>query len=316
MKDTLTILVNIQVGSHLYGTETPQSDRDYKGVFLPSKRMLLSGKIPKSLSFNSSLPGQKNTPQDVDEEFYSLHYFLQLACEGQTVALDMLHAPESMILESSDIWRKIVKERHRFYSKNLKSFIRYARRQATKYGIKGARLNAAKEVLDILKSTDPSQKLKQVWERLPQAEYAHTRGRDPQGFRQYAVCDKLFQETSAIGYVIPILEKFETEYGQRARLAAENLQIDWKAVSHAMRVAYQVKEILTKKTIRFPLENAEFLRQVKKGATDYLTEVAPRLDALMDEVEDLLGSSELPERVDAAYWENFLCETLEQELFT
>ncbi len=316
MKDTLHILVNIQVGSHLYGTATPQSDRDYKGIFLPSRRMLLSGKIPKNLNFNSSLPEQKNTPQDVDEEFYSLHYFLQLACEGQTIALDMLHAPESMILENSDIWRTIVRERHRFYSKNLKSFIRYARRQATKYGIKGARLNAAKAVLTLLKSTDPSLRLHHVWEQLPQTEYAHTRGRDPQGFRQYAVCDKLFQETTSIGYVIPVLEKFSTEYGRRAQLAAENKQIDWKAVSHALRVAYQVKEILTKKTIRFPLENADFLRQVKEGKPNYLTEIAPRLDALMDEIEGLLNSSTLPERSDTAYWEDFLCDTLDRELFS
>ena len=315
MKDALHILVNIQVGSHLYGTATPQSDRDYKGVFLPSKRMLLSSKIPKSLNFNTTLPGRKNSAQDVDEEFYSLHYFLQLACEGQTIALDMLHAPESMILENSEIWRTIVRERQRFYTKNLNSFIRYARRQATKYGIKGARLNAAKEVLAVLHNADASVKLQHVWEQLPQTEYACERGRDPQGFRQYVVCDKMFQESAAIGYVVPILEKFTAEYGRRAQLAADNKQIDWKAVSHALRVAYQVKEILTKKTIHFPLEHADFLREIKEGKPDYLKEVAPRLDSLMDEVEDLLNSSTLPEQSDTAYWEDFLCDTLERELF-
>jgi hypothetical protein len=63
--------------------------------------------------------------------------------------------------------------------------------------------------------------------------------------RQYQVCGKTFQESATIGYVIPIVEKFYNDYGRRAKLAAENKNIDWKAVSHALRAAYQTKEILT-----------------------------------------------------------------------
>lgn len=116
--------------------------------------------------------------------------------------------------------------------------------------------------------------------------------------------------------MIPILEKFSMEYGRRAQLAAENKHIDWKAISHALRVAYQVKEILTKSTITFPLQEAEFLIQVKEGKLNYMNEVAPTLDTLMDEVEDLISHSMLPEATDTTYWENFLCQTLEREVFT
>ncbi len=313
--DTLRTIVRIQVGSHLYGTATPLSDRDYKGVFLPSKQMVLLGKVPNCYASSTSPEHAKNAAHDVDEEIYSLHYFLRLACEGQTIALDMLHAPEEMILEFSDIWRAIVKERHRFYTRNLRSFVRYARRQASKYGIKGARLNAVIDVLSLLKQVDASQKLYEIWEQLPQQEFCHEAERAPHGIRQYQVCGKLFHETVAIDYMIPILEKFAAEYGQRAQLAAENTHIDWKAISHALRVAYQVKEILTKQTITFPLSQAKFLIQVKTGELDYLTEVAPTLDLLMDEVETLINSSMLPEAADSAFWETFLCDILERKLF-
>jgi predicted nucleotidyltransferase len=37
-------------GSHLYGTSTEQSDRDYKGIFLPSAQDILLGRIPKTSS--------------------------------------------------------------------------------------------------------------------------------------------------------------------------------------------------------------------------------------------------------------------------
>ena len=47
------------------------------------------------------------------------------------------------------------KNRQQFYTKNLKSFIDYARRQASKYGIKGSRINAALQILELLKTEDP-----------------------------------------------------------------------------------------------------------------------------------------------------------------
>jgi hypothetical protein len=232
------------------------------------------------------------------------------------VALDMLHAPDSLIVENSYIWKSIIRERHRFYTKSLKTFINYARRQAGKYGIKGSRLNVAMTVLGLLKSEDPSRTLRAVWNKLPRNEHCFEAGVDPQGLRLYQVCGKQFQESAAMGYVAPVLEKFCGEYGTRARLAAENRDIDWKAVSHALRAAFQIKEILTAATITFPLKEARFLLQVKEGRLDYLTEVAPALERIMEEVEELAAKSSLPETVDRAYWDKFICDAMERELFS
>jgi hypothetical protein len=115
-----------------------------------------------------------------------------------------------------------------------------------------------------------------------------------------------------LGYVVNVLNTFYDEYGKRAKLAAKNSNIDWKAVSHAIRAAYQTKEILTKGTIFFPLQNADFLKQVKKGTLDYVTEVAPVLESLMVEVEELIRKSRLPETADTQYWDHFICKTLEE----
>ena len=35
----------------------------------------------------------------------------------------------------------------------------------------------------------------------------------------------------------------------------------------------------------------------------------------MEEVEDLARNSDLPGEADRAFWEKFVCETLERELF-
>jgi hypothetical protein len=311
----MELIVRMKFGSHLYGTNTDDSDVDYKGVFLPDKRGILLNQIPKCRSFSTGNDLVKNNPDDVDEEIYSLHYFIKLACDGQTVAIDMLHAPGNMLIESSDIWKKIVKQKQRFYTKNLNSFVNYARRQASKYGIKGSRLNAAQQVLNLLESNDPESRLRDVWSRLPRNEYCHDIGIDPNGMRQYQVCGKTFQESSSVGYVLPIIKKFYDDYGHRAKLAAENKNIDWKAISHALRAAIQTKEILTTGTINFPLMDAPFLLDVKSGRLDYTGEVAPVLESLMDEVEKLVNESDLPDKVDDDYWDQFICETLETSRF-
>ncbi|MGD9188043.1 MAG: nucleotidyltransferase domain-containing protein [Desulfobacteraceae bacterium] len=312
----MDLIVKMKFGSHLYGTSTINSDVDFKGVFLPTKKEILLNNIPKCRSFTTGGGMRKNNSDDVDEEIYSLNYFLKLACDGQTVAIDMLHAPDEMLMVSSDIWRKIVEQKKRFYTKNLNSFVNYARRQASKYGIKGSRLNAALQVLSILRSNNPENKLRDVWELLPRCEYCHDIGVDPNGMRQYQVCGKTFQESASIGYVLPIINKFYDDYGHRAKLAAENKNIDWKAISHALRAAIQTKEILMTGTVSFPLKDAPFLLDVKSGRLNYAKEVAPVLESLMDEVEQLVNDSDLPDKVDLEYWDNFICEILLKERFT
>ncbi len=311
----MNIIVKMKFGAHLYGTATPESDLDYKGIFMPAKEDLLLGRVAKSVNYSTSKDGLRNTKDDIDIELYSLHYFIKLACDGQTVAMDMLHAPEKMIFQKSKTWDAILENKHKFYTKNLKSFIDYARRQASKYGIKGSRINSALQVLEVLKDEDPSKKMRVVWDRLPRIEHCFDVAPDPNNMRQYQVCGKSFQESATIGYVIPIIEKFYNDYGRRAKLAARNKNIDWKAVSHALRAAYQTKEILTENTIIFPLKDADFLKRVKRGKLDYLTEVGPKLETVMEEVERLAAISNLPESVDRPFWDQFICVTLERELF-
>lgn len=308
----MNLIVKMIFGSHLYGTSTSKSDKDYKGVFLPSKEDIFLNHIPKS--YNSSTKSgsdDKNTSKDIDTEIYSLHYFLKLAIEGQTVALDMLHAPDNMILESSLIWGEIVTNRQRFYTKNLKAFIGYARRQAAKYGIKGSRLSAAKSLIDLLEKHDPEEKLSILWDILPTGDHLYFLSDSPNGIKQYQVCGRILQSSQKIGYTLEILINFHKEYGKRARQAAKNEGIDWKAVSHAMRAAYQVEELLTDNTITFPLKQAQFLLSIKNGELDFKTEVSPCLETLMDRIEGLSEQSTLPAKPDVEFWNQFIINVIE-----
>jgi len=320
MKD-LNLIVKMKFGSHLYGTATEDSDTDYKGVFLPTAEEVLLNKVNKSYSFNTKTGKEerlKNTSGDTDTEIYSLHYFIKLALEGQTVAIDMLHAPESCLMYNTAIWNYMVSNREMFYTKNLSAFVGYARKQAAKYGIKGSRLNAAKEVLDGLEenmSNGDILTMGDIWDLLPIGEHLYFTSPDQHGNIFYQVCGKKLGKTVKVNYAYKVVLKFYEEYGKRAQMAAENKGIDWKAVSHAVRAAYQIIEIFKYKTITFPLKEADFLIKVKKGLLDYNTVVAPKLEELMEEVERLSIVSDLPEKADRGFWDDWLCFTLKDNLF-
>ena len=309
----MQIIVKSVFGSHLYGTDTPESDKDYKGIFMPSKEEIFLGRIPKSISETTKTGSvSKNTADDIDTDMYSLQYFIELALKGETVALDMLHTPEHQTLFACTIWDNLVANREKFYTRNLKSFVGYCRKQAAKYGIKGSRISAAKSVISLMRKHNADSKMLDIWHKLPTDEHLRFIEDSPNGLRQYQVCGKIFQETGKLGYVIPILERFVEQYGERARLAERNEGIDWKAVSHALRAAYQTKMILEEGTIIFPLPQAELLRLVKQGKKHYLYEVSPILEGLMEEIEILSAISNLPDKPDKEFWNKFVVEKVEE----
>ncbi len=302
------VLMLCRFGSHLYGTDTPDSDTDYKGVFMPTSEMVLMGEIPKSINNNVKKPeGQKNTSEDIDYELYSLHYIIELACKGDTAALDMLHVNKENLLVSSDIWDSIIEQRSMFYTKDLTSFVEYARKQAAKYGIKGSRLNAAKEFIAMLSNeSDHTKRVREIWDSLPVNEHAFFIEENANGIRQYQICGKIIQESVTFQYAQGIVLNYYQQYGKRAEQAAKNEGIDWKAVSHALRAAYQLKEIYKDGTITFPLKKAEFVKQVKLGKLDFLTQVQPKLENLISALELYVKRSTLPNSVDTEHWRWFV----------
>ncbi len=233
----------------------------------------------------------------------------------------MLHAPKEFLIESSDIWETITENKDKFYTKNLAAFIGYTRKQAAKYG---SRLNNAKKVLDFLDdkcngnlTADSYLKIKDVWDELPTGDFIIKYPYDnDNGMRTYEVCGRKLGETSYLYYVYDIIKKFYDNCRIRAEKAARNEGIDYKAISHAFRAAYQAKDILINGNISFPLREANFLKEVKLGKLDYQNEIIPKLDGLIEEVEQLSKNSNYPMIVDRHFWNNFLIETLDRELET
>lgn len=304
-------------GSHLYQLNTENSDKDYKGIYLPSKESLLLGNYKKHYSQSTGDDKSKNTKDDVDIEIYSLPYFIELACKGETVALDMLHAKDEMF-ESDlfNVWYDLKSKRKMFYTKDMKSYIGYARKQANKYGIKGSRMEAVEKVINFLNCsytplTRQELKIRDVIKKLPTSEFVKviTVLDTKQGdLTFYEVCGRKYQDTMTLQQLKTHCEEIYDEYGDRAKLAKIDQGIDWKAVSHALRASYQMLGILEDGDFEYPLPQTKFLLEVKTGQLNFVNEVQPELDNLINRIEKLSEESNLPRQVDKEYWNNWLLD--------
>lgn len=313
---TENLIVKMVFGSHLYGTNTKESDTDYKGVYMPNFEDIVLQRVKKNINTNTKKEQHaKNEPEDMDTEIFSLHEFIKLSCAGQTVALDMLHAPKEFWLEHNPIWEQIVEKRHFFYTKSLQAFVGYARKQAAKYGIKGSRLSDLKEVMEHCSKLNQNAKLGEndIWEHLP--ELGHVNFVMADGGRQlgqiefYQVLGRKFGKGVQVKFAMNCFKDIDLRYGERARAAERSEGVDWKAMSHAIRAADQCIELFQFGTITFPRPNAAYLKAVKEGVYEYRV-VAKSLEDRMAHLESRSKKSNYPETVDREYWDQFIIKCL------
>jgi len=303
-------LARMVFGSHLYGTNTPDSDRDYKEIFIPTVTDILLQRATKtSRSRSTGDPNAKNVAGDEDVEQFSLHGYMKLLCDGQTVAVDMLFAPPSAMIESSWHWDEIQDHRHRFVSRAIKPFVGYCRAQANKYGIKGSRMAAAEAAAGAftLFVDQPYMRLEECEATIADLVAAHPEhiSIEPRVHPQnkdavvdhLSVCGKLAPFTLRLPQVAAMYGSLFDRYGERARQAKDNQGVDWKALMHARRIQQQAVELLDTGHITFPRPNAHELLAIRTGSRPYV-EVGAEIEQGMVKLEQAMGRSTLQNKPD------------------
>ena len=214
------------------------------------------------------------------------------------MAIDILYTSKDKILICDDKFKRLILDnKNMFLSKNLITFIRYCKQQANKYGIKGSRVNTVRKYIDVLLTKDPDTILNDCIEELKLLldEHSFTAENDKLHECILNICGKKFLYTTKIKYIIPSLIKFDNEFGLRAKMAATNEGVDFKALSHFARACFEVKEIVNTNGLIFPLKDREYITNIKIGKIPYI-ELAPYLEDLLIETEELLNNSDLPDK--------------------
>src|ERR1035437_1489747 len=119
LKDHVFFLT--KAGSHAYGTSTPESDEDVRGVCT----------LPPSVIFGfQERFEQKRAELPQDLEIYSILKFASLAVANNPNILELLFVDESSILLTTPAWAKLRDIRHLFLSKRIAAtFAGYAKSQ-------------------------------------------------------------------------------------------------------------------------------------------------------------------------------------------
>lgn len=295
----VTLLYLTKFGSHLYGTNTPSSDVDYKGIYLPSFEQCCLQQAPKSLTYSTGDDGSRNNSSDVDIQLWSLQYFFTLVERGDINALDLLYSGtyKDMHVYVDDIMWDIFYNHAKFYNlKKVHSYIGYAKSQVNKYGMKFTRSGVLKAVYNFTKTVNQNDRLSDHFDYIMSNFYDDSLCfiKKIGNTDSLVLCGKVHQGSIKI-----------SEFSDRIKLSEnKNQNIDWKAVSHAVRSISQMEMLIDDGIITFPLKNSAQLILIKEGKADFSIVETIILDGLQNIKNKIMEISDAP--VDKKFISNII----------
>lgn len=310
-------LIKLEFGSSLYGTRTPTSDTDYKGVHVPSANNLVMQDAPRVISNGTGNDKVKNTADDIDDESFSILKFFDMLKKGDMVAAELLFVPPEKAIIVAPEWTDIIlANRHKLIARDIKGFVGYIRTQSNRYGIRGSRVATARAATELFQqwmwTYDPTTKIKDV-PRYREVLAGFVATQDHAEFVELPVAKgstemvEYFEAINRkVGYTIALKEAHSIykrafdEFGARALAAENNENVDWKSLYHAIRVSEQAMELLRTGEIIFPRHNAAELLTIKRGEHNY-KDIAAMLEDNLDKLEALMLTSDLPDKVDTEF---------------
>jgi hypothetical protein len=276
----------VRHGSHAYGTNTPSSDIDYKGVCVPPKEILLGFAQGFEQYERYASKGH-----ECDITVYSLQKFMKLARDCNPNIIEVLFVDKSDVIECTPAGESLLESRDLFLSKKIRhTFSGYAHAQLKRIE------THRKWLLD-----PPDHKPERSEFGLP--EQMKFRKDDFGAFEALIaagaelpmhVADILNKEKQYQA-ALQQFKQYETWKSERNRARAETeakFGYDTKHAYHLLRLMRMCKEILTTGRVIVKRPDAEELVGIRNGSRSYddLLAEAKRLD---DECGELYEMSKV-----------------------
>lgn len=295
----MTVLFKCIYGSRLYGTHTKKSDYDYKAIYLPSKDDILLGRTVDA-KFTTDADGN-------DEERWTFHKFINLLSKNEHNSLNILYADtnKKAVIEMSDFWRdNIVSQKDALISSNVKASLGFMRHQINRYVVRGDRLNDIQNAVDVLSAICDDTSSQKMLPYRTEIESAICEGREfsttvtlEDGVDYLEVCGKKVPFGSSVKEALSVYQNRLNEYGERAKIAANLSGVDWKGVSHCLRIGEETVSLLKGEGIKYPLKNASYIRKVKLGQRPK-EEVFDKIEKMFADCEDAQKKSSIRRKSD------------------
>ena len=292
-------ILEIKCGSHLYGTNTPQSDEDFVGIFMPPEEYVygLQSVQEVELGIKDKNAEGKNTADAVDRKLYEFRKFVSLAQGNNPNIIEILFVNPDNVLFINDCGKELLKHKHLFPSKlAAKKFVGYAHSQRHKMIIKRDHFNDLRDGYTYLSKFNDKDTMSQVFDR-------HCKdAQDPmyctpdtfnknKGF--HIKCGDLnFEPGIYVKKARRMLEDRLSKITNRSELVLK-YGYDTKFASHLIRLLSEGLYILKHGEVVFPLSNAEEILAIKNGSMT-IKEVIAYADKLEEQLDLVLKGSTLP----------------------
>jgi predicted nucleotidyltransferase len=266
------ILKVIQIGSHLFKLNTPNSDIDILGIYLPEKMEFLTGKFSKEITYNSNTQNIKNTNKDIDCKFISIFRFFELLKKGEFNSLEWLYAPEYATIYQDDVWNLLVDQyKDRLVIFNISSFLGFIKTEQKSALLNGNSLIELETIRNDLQQHNNQKELKIVISSLLKYPFVKqitskiNNERNTKEIESILVANRIYQGTMTIGYTIKEINKILENNKPSHRKNSEG--IDTKGLYHIQRLLYEAKDLLTNRAITIPFSEDQhlYLSQIRKG---------------------------------------------------
>ena len=274
-------IVRVLGGSHLYGTNTTRSDKDFVAVAMPHPTHILGMESFETCDIrtNSSASGHRNNAADVDVTIHSLPKFITLASGCNPNIVEMLFVPDNCKVITTGWWEQVLQVREAFIHKGAyHRFSGYAFSQRKKL--------EAKRQTWVLR-----EELREKMEKLGLGlEEALVKAR--QGAQKLPGTTT---EDLRWGSYLPIInDLLRCGESWRSELYSEH-GYDTKFASHMIRLLHEGIELLTEGTIRLPLTHVREVLAIKEGQWSY-EHVMDHADHLKQLADLAYVKSDLPKK--------------------
>lgn len=303
-------ILEIKVGSHLYGTDTPTSDLDYSGIFLPTKELVFGFQQVEevNLSIIDKDEAGKNTQNAIDRKLYEFRKFVKLAIENNPNIIEQLFVNEPNIIDINDAGRALLAQKDKFPHLGLiKKFKGYAFSQKHKMIIRTDKFHELGNALNYLKGytrqKDLLIELKNKF--LPFMKFTN----------DYCVIGDLnLQKGIYVKKAVNMIEERLSKVGNRKSLITK-YGFDTKFASNLIRLILEGKELVSTGKIVFPLSYKDTLLEIKQGQWT-IKEVLDYAEQLEAEMDKAAKQSDLPSNPRHDEIETFAINLLENHLLS
>jgi predicted nucleotidyltransferase len=328
-------------GSQCYGTATPTSDTDIKGIAISPRNYYLG------FLHNFETADSTKAPGDIDHVIFDIKFFVQLASKCNPNVIEMLFIDQSDWItpepekyrrnEYWPVWQRLYENREMFLSRNAKNtFSGYAISQLHRirshrsyllnppkappvredYGLKSGQATLGKEQLGTIAA-----QIRKLGDTLGGSGITKDKleEMDPELVERVVSTNNIDRQLIPIiiaerrfGNAVKTWEQYQKHVATRnpARAALEEKYgYDTKHAMHLVRLLRMAREILTTGQVIVKRPDAAELLEIRNGAWDFdrMVDWAEKEEAALDQLE---ANSPLPAKVDAEALDKLLTEII------